>query len=121
MIDKCDHGTPLGEDCGKCRAIIDQQKQARTDGRVWVWYDEHEFMHASFTKPIHAAVEYMRVLSRAEVDKLASYEGVDTLQLINSLHRTIDGQRKHIARLTAQHGPTCICAACEDKRGRMTL
>jgi hypothetical protein len=72
--------------------------------------------------PHGQAVEFMRVLSRQEVDKLANdAEGVDAMQWINSLLRTIEGQRKHIARLTDQHGPTCICAACEDKRGRMTL
>ncbi len=42
--------------------------------------------------------EYMRVLSRQEVDELAG-EGVDTQQYINSLRRTIEGQRKHIASL----------------------
>jgi hypothetical protein len=29
VADKCDHGTPLGEDCDECRAIIDRSK--RTD------------------------------------------------------------------------------------------
>lgn len=44
------------------------------------------------------AVEYMRVLSRQEVDKIAG-EGVDVQQYINSLLRTIEGQRRHINRL----------------------
>lgn len=89
--------------------------------RVWLWHDRG--LQVSLEKPAmpHGqAIEFMRVLSRQEVDKLAT-EGVDTQQYINSLLRTIEGQRKHIARLTDQHGPTCICAACEDKRGRMTL
>ena len=42
--------------------------------------------------------EYMRILSREEIDELAG-EGVDTQQYINSLMRTIEGQRKHIASL----------------------
>jgi len=43
----------------------------------------------------------MRVLSRQEVEKLASSEGVDVMQMVNSQLRTIEGQRRHIARLTA--------------------
>jgi hypothetical protein len=27
MTSKCPHGTPLGEDCGKCREIVDRQKR----------------------------------------------------------------------------------------------
>ena len=70
--------------------------------RCWIWRDQMHYPRVSFTKPdkIHPSVEYMRVLSRHEVEKLAfGDEGVDAMQLINSLHRTIDGQRRHIARL----------------------
>ena len=89
--------------------------------RVWVGQDAIGGLMIYPRLPDHRqAVEFMRVLSRQEVDKLVG-DGVDVQQYINSLLRTIEGQRKHIARLTAQHGPTCICAACEDKRGRMTL
>ncbi len=89
--------------------------------RVWVGQDTIGSLVIYWKMPDHRqAVEFMRVLSRQEVDKLVG-DGVDVQQYINSLLRTIEGQRKHIARLTAQHGPTCICAACEDKRGRMTL
>jgi hypothetical protein len=69
--------------------------------RVWVRLNERDSLVVSITKPPEPAIEYMRVLSRAEVEKLASYEGVDLRQLLNSLHRTIDGQKKHIARLEA--------------------
>lgn len=73
--------------------------------RCWIWRDGYHYPQVSFTKPnpaIHKSVEYMRVLSRQEVEKLHSNEGVDTMQLINSLNRTIDGQRRHLTRLEAQ-------------------
>lgn len=69
--------------------------------RVWLWWEGRE-LRADFAKPRllnGVAVEYMRVLSRKEVEKLASDEGVDVMQMVNSLHRTVEGQRKHIARL----------------------
>ena len=70
--------------------------------RVWVWWEGRE-PRIGFTKPLprYNAVEYMRVLSRQEVEKLASSEGVDVMQMVNSQLRTIEGQRRHIARLTA--------------------
>jgi len=74
--------------------------------RVWVWWEGRE-PRIAFTKPLprHNAVEYMRVLSRQEVEKLANdFEGVNVQQYINSLIRTIEGQRKHIAQLqTVEH------------------
>lgn len=71
--------------------------------RVWVGQDAIGGLMIYPKMPDHRqAVEYMRVLSRQEVEKLASDEGVDPMQLINSLHRTIDGQRKHIAQLEAR-------------------
>lgn len=73
--------------------------------RVWVGQDAIGGLMIYPRRPHPAdnqAVEYMRVLSRQEVEKLASDEGVDPMQLINSLHRTIDGQRKHIAQLEAR-------------------
>lgn len=70
------------------------------DQRVWVWWEGRE-PKLGLTKPLsrHNALEYMRVLSQQEVEKLASDEGVDVMQMVNSLHRTIDRQRKHIAKL----------------------
>lgn len=71
--------------------------------RVWVGRDAIGGLMIYWKCPEPGqAVEFMRVLSRKEVEKLASdAEGVDTQQLINSLHRTIDGQRRHIATLEA--------------------
>lgn len=68
--------------------------------RVWVFRDQSDVLRVKLTKPDppYQGVEYMRVLSRQEVDKLAT-EGVDTQQYINSLLRTIEGQRKHITQL----------------------
>lgn len=72
--------------------------------RCWIWRDSYHYPQVAFSKPdsklYPTAVEYMRVLSRAEVEKLAFGEaGVDPMQLINSLHRTIDGQRREINSL----------------------
>lgn len=69
---------------------------------VWVWWEGRE-PRIGFTKPLprHSAVKYMRVLTREEIDKLAGGEGVDTQQYINSLLRTIEGQRRHIGRLVS--------------------
>ena len=69
--------------------------------RVWVGRDAIGGLMIYWKMPDHRqAVEFMRVLSRQEVDKLANdREGVDAGQWINSLLRTIEGQRRHIARL----------------------
>ena len=71
--------------------------------RCWIYRDGYHYAQVTFTKPdtrlYPTAVEYMRVLSRQEVEKLASDEGVDVMQMVNSLHRTVEGQRKHIADL----------------------
>lgn len=67
----------------------------------WIWWEGRE-PRVGFTKPLprHNAVKYMRVLTREEVEKLANdREGVDTQQYLNSLLRTIEGQRTHIAKL----------------------
>ena len=68
--------------------------------RVWIWWEGRE-PRIGFTKPLprHNAVEYMRVLSRHEVEQLASSEGVDVMQMVNSQLRTIEGQRRHISTL----------------------
>lgn len=64
--------------------------------RVWVGMDAIGGLVLYRDQPAHrAAIEYMRVLSRQEVDRLYN-EGVDVMQLVNSLHRQIEGQRKHI-------------------------
>lgn len=75
--------------------------------RCWIYRDGFHHPHVTFTKPDRhlypAAVEYMRVLSRQEVDELWNgEEGVDAMQLVNSLMRTVEGQRKHIASLEAK-------------------
>lgn len=45
----------------------------------------------------------MRVLNRAEVERLGkSDEGVDVQQQLNSMQRTIDGQRKTINRMARE-------------------
>jgi hypothetical protein len=57
--------------------------------------------HYYLARPGIEAVEYMRVLSRAEVEKMGGCdEGVDLQQVLNSLTRTIEGQRREIQRLT---------------------
>lgn len=70
--------------------------------RCWIYRDGYHYAQVTFDKPDRrlypTAVEYMRVLSRQEVDKIAG-EGVDVQQYINSLLRTIEGLRRHIARL----------------------
>lgn len=73
--------------------------------RLWLWYDSCHYPQVSFSKPdqIHEAVEYMRVLNRAEVERLGkSDEGVDVQQQLNSMQRTIDGQRKTINRMARE-------------------
>lgn len=69
--------------------------------RVWVARNTHGDLLIYPRMPEHRqAVEFMRVLSRQEIEKLASdVEGVDTQQLLNSQQRTIEGQRKHIGIL----------------------
>lgn len=72
--------------------------------RCWIWRNVFHETCVSFSRPdpkAHPSVEYMRVLSRQEVDRLYNgAEGVDVMQLVNSLHRQIEGQRRHIANLT---------------------
>lgn len=80
--------------------------------RVWVWRDANGATQCLIgARPNDDAVEYMRVMSREEVEKLAfSEEGIDPQQLINSMTRTIEGQRRDINRLkeklTALNGVT---------------
>lgn len=67
--------------------------------RVWIGQDTVGLLFYGPHRPERGeAVEYMRVLSRQEVDKLAG-EGIDVQQYINSLLRTIEGQKRHISRL----------------------
>jgi len=75
--------------------------------RCWIYRDGYHYAQVSFTKPdtnlYPTAVEYMRVLSRQEVEKLANdFEGVNVQQYINSLRRTIEGQRRHIRELQSR-------------------
>lgn len=83
---------------------VESRTEEKAISRVWVWWEGRE-PRLGFTKPLprHNAVEYMRVLSREEVEKLAAGEdGVDMTQLLNSHLRTIEGQRRHIAQLQEQ-------------------
>jgi hypothetical protein len=68
--------------------------------RLWVWKEGRVLCVREGSRPtvIPVATEYMRVLSRQEVDKIAG-EGVDVQQYINSLLRTIEGQRREIRGL----------------------
>lgn len=80
---------------------VDKSADPRIPERVWIYCDALGGLMLARQKPItpHAA-EFMRVLSRQEVDKLAGgEEGVDRQQYVNSLLRTIEGQKKHIAHL----------------------
>lgn len=95
------HGVEVATEAGSppVSAKAVEPDRSRLIDRVWIWPDELGSLYASVTRPPKAdAVEYMRVLSRREVDKLAG-DGVDVQQYINSLLRTIEGQRRHIARL----------------------
>jgi hypothetical protein len=75
-----------------------EDKRSMPD-KVWVGRDAIGGLMIYPRLPDHRqAIEYMRVLSRQEVDKIAG-DGIDVQQYINSLLRTIEGQRRHIARL----------------------
>lgn len=91
---------PLSEDR---RTYRDERNGA---DRCWIWRDGYHYPQVSFSRPdpkVRPSVEYMRVLSRDEIDRLwQSQEGVDAMQLVNSLMRTVEGQRKHIRRLQEQ-------------------
>jgi len=71
--------------------------------RCWIYRDGYHYAQVTFTRPdprmYPTAVEYMRVMSRQEVEKLANSEGVDVMQMVNTQLRTIEGQRRHIATL----------------------
>ena len=75
-------------------------EERKLPDRCWIWWRPDHHLEAVTRKPdgVRDAVEYMRVLSRHEVYKIAG-EGVDVQQYINSLLRTIEGQRRHIDRL----------------------
>lgn len=89
--------SPLAEDR---RIPRDERSGAE---RCWIWRDGYHYPQVSFSRPdpkARPSVEYMRVLSRDEVERLwQSQEGVDGMQLVNSLMRTLEGQRKHIRQL----------------------
>lgn len=74
--------------------------------RCWIWRNAFHEPCVTFTKPdpkMHPSVEYVRVMSRQEVEKLANdFEGVNVQQYINSLQRTIEGQRRHIRELQSR-------------------
>src|ERR1700753_2464034 len=68
--------------------------------RVWVWQEGETICAQTGIRPNSEAIEYMRVLGRSEVEKLAG-DGIDVQQYINSLLRQVEGQRKHIVQLEA--------------------
>jgi len=73
----------------------------RLPDQCWIWRRPDHHLEVNFTKPpdVHHAVKYMRVLSRDEVERQAADDGVDVQQMINSLRRTIEGQRREIRGL----------------------
>ena len=79
-------------------------EEQKLPDRIWVGKADQNSLWALAEKPFAlVGVEYMRVLSRQEVERLLnSEEGCDTQQLLNSLYRQIEGQRLHIARLEAE-------------------
>ncbi len=89
-----------------------EDQRAKRDERsgadqCWIYRDSYHYPQVTFTRPdpriYPGAVEYMRVLTKGEVEKLLnSEEGCDTRQYIKSLERQVEGQRKHIARLEAE-------------------
>jgi hypothetical protein len=99
-------------ECGTCFAIrqlnkgvagetVPQSSKERfglSVDRIWVWNQGGETRAQAGPRPCNEACEYMRVLSRREIEKLAG-DGVDVQQFINSLLRTTDGQRQQISAL----------------------
>ena len=84
--------------------------------RCWIWRDGYHYPQVSFTKPEShiKSVEYMRVMTRAEMEKAAGgEEGVDLMQMINSMQRTIEGQRKTINRMAKESNEDARDAATE--------
>lgn len=86
----------------------DQRLDERSGAeRCWIWRDSYHYPKVSFSKPDRqlypGAVEYMRVLSRAEVERLAEGDdGCDTQQYMNSLHRRIENQLREINRMRTE-------------------
>jgi hypothetical protein len=80
--------------------------------RIWIYRDSLRAFQLALTKPAVTLepVEYMRVLSRQEVEKLAG-DGIDVQQYINSLLRTIEGQRRHIGKLAAREPEELLAEA----------
>lgn len=82
------------------KETIQQRLRHFLPDRVWVGPDAIGGLVLYRTHPEHwQALEYMRVLTRKEVEKLAEGEGVDVQQLVSSYRRTIEGQRREISRL----------------------
>ena len=102
---------------------MDGVKAHRSEDRsIWVVLDEqglpahatihkqmaHDHINDAIDKDLDEAGrwvvrEYMRVLSRQEVERLLNSEdGCDARKYIKSLERQVEGQRKHIARLEAE-------------------
>jgi hypothetical protein len=93
----CEHPKPVESRTEDRRTY---GERASMPEHVWVGRDAIGGLMVYPKLPEHRqAVEYMRVLSREEVEKLANGEGVAVQQYINSLVRQIEGQRRHIAEL----------------------
>lgn len=72
----------------------------RMPDSVWIWRDNFGLLFYGDKRPERIeCIEYMRVLSRQEVEKISG-EGIDVQQYLNSLLRQIEGQKRHIATLT---------------------
>lgn len=82
------------------KSTDERVEKQRLPEECWIWRRPDHHLEVNFTRPpdVHEAVKYMRVMSRQEVDKIAG-EGVDVQQYINSLLRTIEGQKRHIASM----------------------
>ncbi len=85
-----------------------EQKVCDADS-VWLWRDQFHYLQVSTKKPERhiASVEYVRPLTRAELDKMAeSQDGVDVMRYVRNLRRIIENQRREISRLREKQPAT---------------
>jgi hypothetical protein len=70
--------------------------------RAWIWYEGRE-PRVGFTKPPesfpHQTREFMRVLTKQQLTKLAETQGVELDAYATTLYRICESQRRHIAHL----------------------
>lgn len=71
--------------------------------RCWIYRDGYHYAQVTFDKPdvrlYPTAVEYMRVMSWKEIEKLAAREGIEADRYVSVLHARSEIQRREIARL----------------------